>query len=137
MYQNLPEIHWIIIFPRANLGFPAVLGCGLRLLRLRGLQGQGLTLGLWLLAQLGMVSEKKNENWKTWEKNGTCWKEIEKLEKCWKEIGKQWGKTWEKHGQKMENPGKKCKTFGNKNKKTKDVGRMSSMREREIGDSGD
>jgi hypothetical protein len=37
----------------------------------------------------------------------------------------------------MENPGKKCKTFGNKNKKTKDVGRMSSMREREIGDSGD
>ena len=133
MYQNLPEIHWIIIFPRANLGFPAVLGCGLlrRLRCLRGLQGQGLTLGLWLLAQLGMVSEKKHENWKTWGKNGTCWKEREKLEKCWKEIGKQWGKTWEKHGQKTENPGKNVK-----NKKTKDVGRMS-MREREIGDSGD
>jgi hypothetical protein len=33
----------------------------------------------------------------------------------------------------MENPGKKCKTFGNKNKKTKDVGRMSSMRKRDWG----
>lgn len=123
MSQNLPEIHWIILFPRADLGFPAVLGRGLlRCLCLRGLRGlQGQTLGLWLLAQLGMVSEKKNENWKTWGKNWKCWKERENLEKCWKEIGKQWGKTWEKHGQKMENPGKKCRTFGNKNKKKRKI----------------
>jgi hypothetical protein len=75
MYQNLPEIHWIIIFPRANLGFPAVLGCGLRLLRLRGLQGQGLTLGLWLLAQLGMVSEKKKRKL---ENMGKKWNMLER-----------------------------------------------------------
>ena len=113
MYQNLPEIHWIIIFPRANLGFPAVLGCGLlrrlRCLRglqgqglIRGLQGQGLTLGLWLLAQLGMVSEKKTRKL---ENMGKKWNMLERkretremLERNRKTTGKNVGKTWAKDG---------------------------------------
>ena len=84
-----------------------------------------------------MVSERKDENWKTWGKNGKMLERKretrEMMKRNRKTMGKNLGKTWAKDGK----PGKKCKTFGNKNKKTKDVEPISSMREREIGDSGD